>query len=215
MLLGHMTIVSFPALLKKKTNFFLIFFYWFRDYQYILSSKRLMKTEKHNKVWSHMTIIPFPRKLYLVGAYSTVSCLFFFFRKFEMIIYSLWNGFCMIQRTRLRSTRLSTLMREEKKAYVWTFGSVNNTMKYIAHQSSKIWSYLQKYYTNNGILCVKCAETLLSGGDKRVRIGGNPKNCYAVFSTATNQWGGRGGAWLEFIFVYFLHVSEHIDHFKQ
>ena len=83
-----------------------------------------------------------------------------------------WNTFCMIQRTRLRSTGLSTLKAKEKKAYVWTFGSVNNTMKYIAHQSSKIWSYVQKYYTNNGILCVK---RMLSGGDKSVRWGGKQK----------------------------------------
>ena len=48
-------------------------------------------------------------------------------------------------------------------------------MKYIAHQSSKIWSYLQKYYTNNGILCVKRVENLLSGGDKSVRWGGKQK----------------------------------------
>ena len=33
--------------------------------------------------------------------------------------------------TRLRSTGLSTLKKEEKKAFVWTFGLVNNTMKYI------------------------------------------------------------------------------------
>ena len=99
----------------------------------------------------------------------------FFFWNFKMIIYAPWNGFCMIQRTRLLSTGLSTLKEEEKKAYVWTFGSVNNTMKYIAHQSSKIWSYLQKYYTNNGILCVKRVENLLSGGDKSVRWGGKQK----------------------------------------
>ena len=88
-----------------------------------------------------------------------------------MIIYAPWNRYCMIQRTRLWSTGLSTLKEEEKKAYIWTFGSVNNTMKYIVHQFSKIWSYLQKYYTNNGILCVKRVENLLSGGREPKNFG--------------------------------------------
>ena len=94
----------------------------------------------------------------------------FFFRNFKMIIYAPWNRYCMIQRTRLWSTGLSTLKEEEKKAYIWTFGSVNNTIKYIVHQSSKIWSYLQKYNTNNGILCVKHVEYFLSGGGQKCQI---------------------------------------------
>ena len=117
-----------------------------------------------------------------------------FFWNFKMIIYAPWNRFCMIQRTRLRSTGLSTLKKEEKKASVCTFGSVNNTMKYIAHQSSKIWSYVQKYYTNNGILCVKRAEKLLSGvGDKSVRWGGNQK----ILDWGTCLDWGEGGVPLD------------------
>ena len=107
----------------------------------------------------------------------------FFFRNFKMIIYAPWNRYCMIQRTRLWSTGLSTLKEEEKKAYIWTFGSVNNTMKYIVHQFSKIWSYLQKYYTNNGILCVKRVENLLSGGRE-------PKNFGSGGHTSIRGGGG-------------------------
>ena len=109
------------------------------------------------------------KDLYPIGNFRFFPRLFsFFFRNFKMIIYVPRNGYCMIQQTRLWSTRLSTLKEEEKKAYVWTFRSVNNTMKYIVHQSSKIWSYLQKYYTNNGILCVKRVENSLSGGGAKV-----------------------------------------------
>ena len=127
--------------------------------------KGSLHKKKPEIYWSFANRGVHPPPFRRIGNFRFFPRLFsFFFRNFKMIIYAPWNRYCMIQRTRLWSTGLSTLKEEEKKAYIWTFGSVNNTMKYIVHQFSKIWSYLQKYYTNNGILCVKRVENLLSGG---------------------------------------------------
>ena len=78
--------------------------------------------------------------------------------------------------------------RREKGLNVWTFGSVSNTMKYTARQSSKIWFYLQKYCTNNGILC-KHAENMLSGGggDKIVSWGLVPQSKHTLILDSPGQ----------------------------
>ena len=88
-----------------------------------------------------------------------------FFWNFKMIIYAPWNRFCMIQRTRLRSTGLSTLKKEEKKANLWiTFGSQEHNEVYCSTILLNL-ILLTKILNNNGTLRI---NIIVWGGYKNV-----------------------------------------------
>ena len=97
------------------------------------SPKGSLHKKKPEIYWSFTNRGVHPPPFRRIGNFRFFPPLFsVFFWNFKMIIYSPWNGFCMIQRTRQQSTGLSTLNEKERKAYVWTFGSINHTEVYFS-----------------------------------------------------------------------------------
>ena len=86
----------------------------------------------------------------------------FFVWNFKIITYVPWNRFCIILWVRLWSTGLSTLKKEEKKAYLLiTFGSQEHNEVYCSPILLNL-ILLTNILNNNGTLCVK--DFLWGGG---------------------------------------------------